>query len=67
MEEDNKIWIEVFSQGDVWELTINGKKLIATPGSDASDYDADELIDNGVGDLEIRAKQLGLELVKEVD
>ena len=67
METENKKWIEVFSQGDVWELEeIDGKLYATFTRNDASDYDADDLIDNGVSDVEQRAKEMGLELV-EVD
>ena len=43
--ENNK-WIEVFSQGDVWELEeMDGKLIGRCTGNDASDYEENELID----------------------
>lgn len=62
---ENKSWLEVFSQGDIWELEERDGKLYAKfTGNDASDYDADELVDNGISDVESRAQQMGLEFVE---
>lgn len=59
-------WIEVFSQGDVWELEeIDGKLYGRFTGNDPSDYEPDELVDNGVADVEQRAKEMGLEFEEE--
>ena len=67
-------WIEIFSQGDIWELRVIGNELRAfLTGNDHSDYEIEELVDNGISTVNERAKSMGLKLVvidfegKEID
>ena len=61
METQNK-WIEVFSQGDVWELEESDGMLYGMyTGNDVSDYEENEVIDNGVSSVFERADIMGLE------
>ena len=61
METQNK-WIEVFSQGDVWELEESDRMLYGMyTGNDVSDYEENEVIDNGVSSVFERADIMGLE------
>ena len=62
-EEDREKWIEVFSNGDVWELEKIEQKLVAKrTNNDPQDYTEDELTDNGISTLTERARLMGLEL-----
>jgi len=65
---DQDYWREVFSQGDVYELHIEGENLI---GEYVDDYDketfkGEEVADNGISTFEERARIMGLKPV-EVD
>lgn len=58
--ENNK-WLEVFEDGDVWELEEEDGKLLGYhTGNDASDYDSDELVDNGISSPQEKAKMMHL-------
>ena len=62
---EQKKWLEIFSQGDIWELEVDGDTLRAyETGNDHSDYDPDELSDNGISDVHERARMMGLKLIK---
>ena len=61
----NEKWVEVFSQGDVWELTAKEGGLLGyLTTNDASDYEPDELVDNGIATVYERAKSMGLKFVQ---
>ena len=61
-----KKWMEIFSQGDIWELEERDGKLLAMriEGAEAENYSKDELADNGISSVRERARMMGLELVK---
>ncbi len=62
---ENEKWIEIFSQGDIWELEVDGDVLQAFyTGNDHSDYEPDELVDNGISDVYERSRMMRLRLVK---
>ena len=65
---ERKKWMEIFSQGDIWELEERDGKLLAMriEGAEAENYSNDELADNGISSVRERARMMGLELV-EVD
>jgi hypothetical protein len=63
--EKNEKWVEVFSQGDVWELTAKEGELLGyLTTNDASDYEADELADNGISTVYERARAMGLKFIQ---
>ncbi len=65
MKTENEKWIEIFSQGDIWELEVIGNELRAyETGNDHSDYEESKLSDNGISTVEERAQIMGLTLVK---
>ena len=59
-------WMEIFSQGDIWELKQRDGKLLAMriEGAEAENYSNDELVDNGISTVKERARIMGLELVE---
>ena len=59
-------WIEIFSQGDIWELEQRDGKLFAMriEGAEAENYSKDELSDNGISTVRERARIMGLELIE---
>lgn len=60
-EKKEMKWIEIFSQGDIWELEKVGNKLLGfRTENDADAYKEDELCDNGISTVEQRAKDMGL-------
>jgi len=66
-KERNKKWFEVFSGGDVWALVKVGIMLIGRcTHDDVSDYAEGEVVDNGVSDLEEKARIMGLIPVQEI-
>ena len=67
IESDKEMttWFEIFTQGDIWLMHISRKTLYAyTTNLKPSDFNLKELVDNGVSDVEERAKILGLTLKK---
>ena len=62
---ESKKWIEIFSQGDIWELESIGSTLYAERMDwDFSErYDDEEIADNGISGLGERARLMGLALV----
>jgi len=67
-EIESEKWVEVFSNGDVWELQKSGKYLFGRRTyDDPSDFDEDELVDNGISDFEEKARIMGLEQFIVVD
>ena len=61
----NEKWVEVFSQGDVWEIEVRDGKLMAYSTTiDPSYYDESELVDNGISSVYERAKSMRLEFVR---
>ena len=63
----NKKWIEIFSDGSIWELEKVGNRLVGIrQENDADAYEEDELCDNGISTPENRAKVMGL-VFKEID
>jgi len=62
--ENEKIWYEVFSQGDVWHLRVDDdkKELIAEPlEGDSEDYP--EAKDLGISNIQEKARIMGLKLI----
>jgi len=58
-------WIEVFSQGDIWELEeVNGNLRAYLTRNESEDYDDDELCDNGISNVSERARMMRLKLVQ---
>lgn len=58
-------WLEVFSQGDVWELEAVGGFLYGLlTGNDSFDYGEGEVADNGISNVRERARMMGLEFTE---
>ena len=62
-------WLEQFSGGDIWELEEDRNKgfLYGEFKSDSIDgYEEEEIADNGISDVEARAKMMGLMFMQVV-
>jgi len=65
---ESEKWFEVFSNGHVWKLKKFGNYLFGRRiYNDPSDFDEDELVDNGISDFEEKARMMGLEPIVEVE
>lgn len=61
----NEKWFEVFSRLDVWELEIRGQKLRGyLTANQLSDFEPEQIVNNGVSTVFERAKSMGLEFVR---
>ena len=64
MKSESKEWIELFVDGSVYVLEIKENYLIAIfTGDETSDYEADELVNNGVFDIYEKARMMHKHLI----